>query len=461
MVTEQEIAEALEGQPEPVDPIARIFFVLARALGTVLVMGPSSAAGTAELLRQQDLLEQRPALLSLAEALELRRRESISDGEFANTLARGGLSNRAISALSELTETLLGVGDLVALWRRDEIGEGELDEGLKKLGYEGASAAQLKALAFEVAAPQDVIRFVVREVFSPELRSSLGLDADFPEASEDAFKAAGLKPELARDFWAAHWELPGTALAFEMFQRQEITEADLDLILRANDILPRFREPIKAVAFRPITRVDLRRIFGLGLIDEDRLVLGFRNIGFSPEDAELQAEFVKEFVKKSGESGSSETRDLTRAQILRFHKAGLFSDEETVSSLIEIGFVENDAVTMVTLQLIAADQELTDAQVNVIRARFKNGSISFNETLTALDELQVPPRERDLLLAEFEALRESEIRLPSRAEMDRFLRGQIVTVDEYLVQLRVLGYPDPWPERFAALVTSSAATEES
>lgn len=439
------------GEP-PIDPIGQIIFVLAEVLGFVFTAPAGGAFAIGELFRQQGLYEKRPTLLLPNEAIEAFRREEMSEGEFHNTLARTGYSDRAIGVFSDLKRALLSVGDLTALLRREEISEGAFFESLKEHGIDGEDARRIHELAWEAAGPQDVIRFVVREVFNGELRAGLGLDAEFPTGAIKAFKKAGLSEELARDYWAAHWELPSISLAFEMFHRKEIAESDIDLILKAGDVLPRFREPIKAVAFKVLTRVDLRRMHALGLLDSDELQSRYEDLGYSPDNAALMVKFTEAFNDRPEDTVGTEIRDLTRSQITQFLEQGLYEPDRAVSELQEIGFGTQDAETIVALTSIKVLDRQRKADIKIVQRRFDNQTITFDEAVSELDTLDLTATERDLLLAGFEAERQSQIKTPSRAELDKFAKNNIITIAEYEDRLIQIGYSPMWASRFVELI---------
>tara|TARA_Y100000310_G_C20701625_1_gene830508 strand:- start:4381 stop:5757 length:1377 start_codon:yes stop_codon:yes gene_type:complete len=446
--------------PEVLGAAGRLLFLIVRGLGMVVSGIPASAAGDAELLRQRSFLNTRPTILPLADLVEGHRRGVVSDAEFENGLSRYGFTERSQQIINSLERPLTSLQELLPLFRRKLISESELETLLDEMGFTATQIEWLKRLAFEVPGIQDVIRFTVREVFDPDLRTALQLDSDFPEGAVEAFEAAGSTEERARDEWAAHWDLPSIQLGFEMLHRKEISEDDIDLILRARDVMPRFRAPIKAVAYRPLTRVDLRRMHALGLLEESELQSGYEDIGFHEVKAALMVEFTKRFNAAPDAESAKDTRDLTRSQIERFFLAGLFTAEESTQQLLDIGFEDEDAATIIRLKQLDQMQDQRDANIRIIRNRFANGVIDFNTAVTDLDGLDLTAVERDLLLTNFESERLSQIRLPSRAELDKFLRKSIIDEDEYIHQLDRLGYPEPWPRRFAAVVLGEENDDE-
>ena len=217
-------------------------------------------------------------------------------------------------------------------------------------------------------------------------------------------------------------------------------------------MLPRFREPIKAVAFKPLTRVDLRRMHALGLLSVDELQLRYEDLGFSPDNAALMVQFTEAFNDRPEDTVGTEIRDLTRSQITQFLEQGLYEPDRAVSELQEIGFGTEDAQTIVALTAIKVLDKQRNADIKVVQRRFDNQTIGFDEAVSELDKLDLTATERDLLLAGFEAERQSQIKTPSRAELDKFVKNEIISIDEYEDRLIEIGYAPLWAARFVELI---------
>jgi hypothetical protein len=287
--------------------------------------------------------------------------------------------------------------------------------------------------------------------------SRLGLDAGFPSIAEEKFKASGVSPELARDFWAAHWQLPSPALAFEMFAREEIDESQLRDIFVANDFLPGLIDNIIAVAYNPLTRVDVRRMHALGIIDDAELERRYRMLGFSPDDASLMAQFTIAFNEEGDPNTAAETRELTRTQIVDFFEDGLFTRADAIASLVDIGYTEDNADSIIELAEIKVLRAQQKARVQVVKQRFENHAIDYNTALGQLDEIGLTSTERDLVAVQMEAQELANIKIPTRTELDKFFKEGLIDESIYLDQMAALGFATEWAEKFLALVQKGKA----
>lgn len=398
-------------------------------------------------------------LLGAAEMIEAYRRGAIDSPTLFQRLDELGYDAKDQGVIRDISSTLLTVGDNVELWRRELITDDQFRIGVKALGYSDQDTSLIKQLALNVPPAQDVIRFLVRDVYSPDIRGALELDADFPESSLPAFKAAGLSERYARDTWAAHWVLPSLTSTYTLFHRGLIDRNDVEFILRANDVLPKYRDALVEAAYRVPTRVDARRYHALGIVDYDELVAIYQSQGFSPTDAKRQADFTVEYNRQPPQQDTEEIRQLTRSQIERLYRRSLISRQVAVSALESIQYDPDDADVILDLIDIQQSEEQRDIGVDIVRRRYDTGLIDYNEAVGELNALDLPAAELTRLLLILEAERQTKIHLPNRGELDKMFQADLLGRDEYVKQLNRLGWPTYWAEKWAALAGKEEAPD--
>ena len=149
--------------------------------------------------------------------------------------------------------------------------------------------------------PSDLVRFELREVFRDEDRATQ-LKEPASQQFKDAMRRQGFSDFWADSYWAAHWELPSPLQGFEMFQRLRpgrvpasiaFTEDDLRKLLKKQDVLSEYRDRLVAIAYAPLTRVDVRRMFQLGVLTEAEMVEAYKDLGYDSTNAARLAAFTK------------------------------------------------------------------------------------------------------------------------------------------------------------------------
>jgi hypothetical protein len=189
-----------------------------------------------------------------------------------------------------------GSQELLELWNRGDLDEPDVTRGLRQSRLRPEWINAVKRLRFYLPPVADLVRFGVREVYNPEQRAFLDLDAEYPDAmTPDALKL-GLSERDARRYWAAHWELPSYTEATEMLHRGLLSQAEYGDLLKALDYAPTWRGRLQAIAARIPPLTDMIRFAVREVYDPaKRAALG------------LDAEFPEAFAGQAALHGMNRT----------------------------------------------------------------------------------------------------------------------------------------------------------
>jgi len=450
--------------------------------------------GVIEKLRQANMALERPSILPVATLQEALRREIGSAQNWGAQLERHGFTDEDISSINLLSYVPLGVGQEVDLWLRDEITEEEVKGRLQRLGLNDTSANDLLKLSQVLPPVADLILFAIRGVFdleesetfkefeglSPELVESFkrqfpqtgtGLEGSVTHFVREA-KKLGLSDEWVAAYWASHWRLPSIGTAFEMYHRLQpdmvehfsadlesakLTPSEvafgsheLDLLIRGADYSEFWREKLKAIAYKTLTRVDIRRMHKIKVFTtKEELIFQYRTLGYSPENAGLMADFTILYNAEPDKGASDEVRDLTKAEVLALVKGGQMTAEAAIEALQAIDYDVDAATAFVSLAEHQRAQKRLGDQIDIIKDMVRLGSLEYNDAIAALDSLDLEGMQRAEVSLEIDILSQKNIQHPSRGELDAFYEEGIISVDQYKTGLGVLGYSELWRERFA------------
>ncbi len=274
---------------------------------------------------------------------------------------------------------------------------------LAKQGFDAGQIEHIIQLWQELPPPSDLIRMAVREAFSPDIVARFGQHQDFPEDFANFAGQQGYSRDWALNYWAAHWELPSAEQGFEMFHRGVIGSDDLQLLLRALDVMPFWRGKLTDIAYNVVTRVDTRRLFAAGVWDRARVEREYLNQGYTPAAA---ADLTEWTVATYGEDAVGR-KDLTRAAFEKAFKQGRISDLEAVQALVELGYDESEAEFFIANAVNdLADEEARAAAASVrdltqgtILAAYKDGITSRGDAEALLADLGYTADGIDLILA--------------------------------------------------------------
>jgi len=324
--------------------------------------------------------------------------------------------------------------DLVSYHLRKDPSLSTLEQELTKIGIHPNYTDVYKTLAYQIPPVADIITMAVREAFTPAIAAKFGQYQDFPPDLEKYAGQKGLSKEWAERYWAAHWALPSPQQGFEMLHRGVIDNAELDMLLRAQDVMPFWRDRLTAIAYRPLTRVDVRRMYKQGVLTEREVFESYQDQGYDEKNAERMAEFtVRQTLATLSKFSSS---DIVKAFTNRMIDRG-----EALSLLRDIDIRPEDANYIISTAEYKRLWAFTDEQISGIRNLYKKRIYDENQTRDKLAKLNLPADQIIVLMQQWFYDKVEELDATwTTAQVLKFLKRKLITVDRAKQELYLNGY---------------------
>lgn len=402
---------------------------------------------------------------TLAELLELRNRDAITEAELTDGIKWSGLSIAFREPIKELRHALAPPSDLIRMavreafnpalrealdldaefpptfatraaklgisrelagdywaahWELPSFEQGaemlhrrqltpdQFDDLLKALDYAPTWRAKLRTIAQRIPPISDMIRFAVREVYSPDIRAELGLDTDYPAEFTAEAALHGMNRERAGQYWAAHWRLPSAQQGYRMLHRGQITTDQLKTLLRALDYPEIWRKRLENIAYNVPGRVDLRRMLAAGVIDPGEVHDGYKRLGYTETDATTLTKFAVELAKPESHSFIPKAEGQLWTTLHRSYVMNESDDATAVARLSLIGVPAADHARI--LELWRAERRLvrrtlSPAQIRKAYVKGLNNPATEQpwtlvEALAALIDLGYSPEDADVFIQE-------------------------------------------------------------
>lgn len=272
-----------------------------------------------------------PNLLDPRSIVTAERRHSTSETLLNQEWLWTGWVDFRREILRDVTRPLLDIDTLRQLHLRFPQMEVVVNQILESYGFRKGDIESLKLIWQVIPGPQDQVRFAVREAFDEATISKYNLGAFFPTAFGEEVAKVGLPIEWARRYWYSHWELPSVGQGYEMLHRDVIDLSTLQELMRYRDILPWWHDKLIAIAYNPYTRVDVRRMHSLGILDRAAVKRSYLDLGFDDEKAENMTRFTLAYNQAAN-------RDLSRSDITDGYKRGLLDRGEALEDLKALGY---------------------------------------------------------------------------------------------------------------------------
>ncbi len=326
--------------------------------------------------------------------------------------------------------------DLISYELRQDPKLVDLPAKLRRLGIHDDYTDVYKTLAYQIPPVADIITMAVREAFTPEIARRFGQYDDYPEQLTEWGQKKGLSEEWTKRYWAAHWSLPSPQQGFEMLHRGIIDESELDMLLRALDVMPFWRSRLTAMAYRPLTRVDVRRMYREGVLDEKGVYEAYLDNGYAPDNAERMTEFTVKYVL-------SQQAKFTSTDVVAAYTKRMIPRSNASSLLSDLGIQSNNISYILSTADYKREWALTDSKIKGIRNLYKRYVYDENKTRDALLGLNLPAEQVNVLMEQwwYEDKTEPTANF-TLAQTLKFTKAGLLTTSRARQELRELGYDD-------------------
>lgn len=329
---------------------------------------------------------------------------------------------------------------------------------------------------YEIPGASDLIRFAVRDAFSPEIVTAFGYQNEFPAEILPWMEKQGYGQDIgivrpagvdvngnplpagratwSDLFWWSHWELPSPTQAYEMYFRlyresdygpspestisNEFTFRDLQLLLKTADYTPYWRERLATIARPPLTRVDVRRMYNLDLLDDAAVYHAYRANGYDDRNAKAllaftQVEKRKYLYNKLGVSA--------KEQFIELFKLGLMNEDELRLKLHDILPENRDVNIVVNKAKLSMQMDSVKKTLKRIKDGFFLGLISEDMLPNALIQSGIKIERVPDMVKKWSDEREYQRKSTSVRELAKAYKEGIISESDFESRLFNLGYP--------------------
>lgn len=431
-----------------------------------------------------------------------------SEQDFINNARIGGMvSSRAKLGL-ESSRPLPTPGQIQESFLRGEIDVKTHDRLLASYGLSSDNIELIKELYLLIPGASDLIRMAVREAFTPDIAQKFGQYQDLPQAFIDWGAKIGLSKDWCSRYWAAHWELPSATMGFEMLHRGVISNEELTLLLRALDVMPFWRERLIKISYNPLTRVDVRRMYQLGVINEEQVKRSYLDLGYDNQKADWLTQFTIRYYTPEDQTEQDTYKSLARSVyssafkkriisedeyrqfllnlkiypddvellisidnfsienegkifdlkgyrqdwqklLLQAYDRGLLHINEVTPMLIELGYEESEA--NLEISLIDYNRQLTirNMVADRVHDQYTTFIIDNVGAHTLLDQFNFTSEEINKLVEEWNIERSIRVKRPPLSDLRKFFTAGMLTLDQFLDELRGEGYNERYIDLYA------------
>ena len=275
----------------------------------------------------------------------------------------------------------------------------------------------------------------VREAFTPSIVSKFQLHAELPGEMVKWAKAQGLSEEWARAYWAAHWELPSLTMGFRMLHRDIIDQPTMELLIKTHDVSPFWRDKLIDLSYDPYTRVDIRRMYAVGIVKKEEVYRNYRDLGYDHEKATNLTTFTVALTNEA-------ERDLTKTEVLWGYEVGYFDPQETDALLLIMGYDQVEADYYKTKVDHKRYQAMVKETVKYIKQQYTANQIDQNTVYAELSKIGLPAEQMNRYIKEWDIKKKAKPKLLTADRLAKFRKLEVIGDDDFVREMSGLGYSD-------------------
>jgi len=382
------------------------------------------------------------------------KRNYISYDVYIKAMRQHGYSTDNANLLLGLNHQFLTPQEYVQIHNRGDMTDQDYEYIMNMIGAKYQKYYFEQSVAYFPSAP-DLVRFAVREVYTPATEEKFGQLKDLPPEFISEAKKAGIPEKQAKNFWSSHWELPSMTEVFEMYHRTTDTKIDedadsitmpsgatiynvigkktVDMAIKALDVMPYWRDKMRTISYLPLTRVDIRRMYSLGAIDEDKVFRSYLDEGYSQENALALTKFVvKEY--------SQEMHGVTRGVLDKAFKEDIISEDDYRISLKKLKLSDDTIDFYVTM----ADYDKHIANVKLLiqtlTIRYEDGELTLDQVRAEIQKENVPTSLVESTLLKIQTHSRQKRKLVEKSDVIEWYKSGIIDHDIFFAKMGALGY---------------------
>ena len=281
--------------------------------------------------------------------------------------------------------------------------------------------------------PHDLVTWQAREVYEPDMVEKYGLEEELEGVTKEPFYKAGMNDEQIRNFWIAHWQHPPWTVIRNMLFRTDLTEEDVWDWFKTIEIPPFWREKYIKIAYNPVGRVDLRRLYKEGIYDREKVKEGYIALGNSPEIAEhLTAWTEKAYAPDS--------KELTKTEILKNYRIEEITKDKATEMLKGLDYDTEEVEFILAYEDYKIHLKVQEDEAELLLVEILNGSITYEAFEESIKGLGFTVKGTNRYLNKATKTLRAQIKLPSKEDVTKWFSKGIITETEFIAMMSGLKY---------------------
>jgi len=189
----------------------------------------------------------------------------------------------------------------------------------------------------------------------------------------------------------------------------------------------------------------------VGVLSDNQVYESYRDIGYNDAKAKTLRDFTIE-LNRDDDDIQEDLEGITRSSVLAAFKDGIITRQTTDDLLKEAGIGTQARLIYVTDAELDIERRLRNDKVDIILIEFERGVTSESEAVLQITLLALTRLEENEARLKLRKMAAKKVKLPSKADLDKFYKSDLIDGETYENELERLGYPDRWITKYLHLL---------
>lgn len=393
--------------------VGGVLIAVGYVLGAAVLAGPVSELSVASMkLTGEGVLD--PNMLA-----DAHRRNRVQGDPARDWMQESGIKMGKADALFDAAYQTLPPSQWMEYVRKFPQDEALFDEGLSHSGLDPQSIAAFQALRWGPPGVGDALNMATQNI--------IGMDV-----LQQLLQAAGISADWAQRLFDSSGATMPPEMAVRLFREGRMTVEQFEQVLLESNLKNKYVPFMKYLQFRPPPMEQTLRMFRHGIATEQEAVKLLEQNGF-------ETYWAEKLVNSAKSQTTTGTKNLSPTEIIDLYQVGQWDAGTTQAQLENLGYSSDEAYCKIFLADAMTAWQRKNRAANRIGTRYTGWKIDRTVASSQLDQVGIPPAQRDDMLDEWDAVRETQTRHLTLADMKAAVKKAVMSVDQVRAELLASG----------------------
>lgn len=402
------------------------------------------AASGLDATRQQVLVDLGVFFADVSSAIDWWYRGVITDADLTANMTGHGITTADQEAIIAGSIRLPSISELIRWMNFGIITQDQFITNCEILRYDSPQIQAVLTTFQDRESPQTLSNMsgLLNNSNAGFINQTLSIPV--PDTVALAGQRANYHPDLIRYIWLAHWNIPSIDAFIESYFRGFRTETEVKQRMAIDNIPQELWQELIDIK-RPLLPLrTIPSLYSKGLITYEQASQELQQHGHNLYHIQLILSAYAPKASTTNTTASVQVHTLSQSNARTLWSEGALTDEQYSSILVAHGYTAEMAIAQLQADLITEHAKQQKQAIADYTAEVITGAITMDDAISQLQTSGFTNAQIATFQTKVAKQLKQNVKHPTIADMIKFLKAQLITIDDFAQELQLQGWQDPW-----------------